>query len=204
MRMHVLKDLAGNLCGTFAYVDDSGKLVVGEKTERGREVIFEGSVETFINSNKMQDLTKTDLQLALIISGYYTRQKFKLTDKETQEAANMNKMEKLISNLQKHSYDYYNGNTQDFEQVAKDCLAAADKLYMFSNSEIADIISTGVQKEKRTDKLCEIKVTEGAESFKELVFQLTANGYSVDAAPVYKEFPKTGLDYWMIAIFDKE
>lgn len=53
-------------------------------------------------------------------------------------------------------------------------------------------------------KLCEIKVTEGADSFKELVYQLTANGYRVDAAPVYKEFPKTGLDYWMIAIFDKE
>ena len=58
--------------------------------------------------------------------------------------------------------------------------------------------------EEPMTKLCEIKVTEGAESFKELVYQLTANGYRVDAAPVYKEFPKTGLDYWMIAIFDKE
>lgn len=56
----------------------------------------------------------------------------------------------------------------------------------------------------KTNKLCEIKVTEGAESFKELVYQLTANGYRVDAAPVYKEFPKTGFDYWMIAIFDRE
>lgn len=60
-----------------------------------------------------------------------------------------------------------------------------------------------VEEEPMT-KLCEIKVTEGADSFKELVYQLTANGYRVDAAPVYKEFPKTGLDYWMIAIFDKE
>ena len=55
----------------------------------------------------------------------------------------------------------------------------------------------------KTAKLCEIKVTEGADSLKELVFQLTANGYRVDVAPVYKEFPKTGLDYQMIAIFDK-
>lgn len=62
----------------------------------------------------------------------------------------------------------------------------------------------GLTNGRITNKLCEIKVTEGADSFKELVYQLTANGYRVDAAPVYKEFPKTGLDYWMIAIFDKE
>ena len=146
--MHVLKDLSGNLCGTFAYVEDSDKLVVGEKTEQGREIIFEGSIETFINSNRMRDLTKTDPQLALIISGYYTRQKF---------------------NVSKTIEEHFKEKTMT-----------------------------------RTTKLCEIKVTEGAESFKELVFQLTANGYRVDAAPVYKEFPKTGLDYWMIAIFDKE
>lgn len=54
------------------------------------------------------------------------------------------------------------------------------------------------------NKLCEIKVTEGADSLKELVYQLTSNGYRVDVAPVYKEFPKSGIDYWMIAIFDKE
>ena len=53
-------------------------------------------------------------------------------------------------------------------------------------------------------KLCEIKITAGAESFKELVHQLTANGYVVQTAVVWKEFPKTGIDYWMIAIFDKE
>lgn len=54
------------------------------------------------------------------------------------------------------------------------------------------------------NKLCEIKVTEGTESFKELVYQLTANGYRVLASPIWKEFPKTGLDCWQIAIFDKE
>lgn len=53
-------------------------------------------------------------------------------------------------------------------------------------------------------KLCEIKVTAGAESLKELVHQLTINGYIVQSAPVWKEFPNTGINYWMIAIFDKE
>jgi hypothetical protein len=119
----------------------------------------------------------------------------------------MNNTEALIGRLTKHSDDYYKQKTQDFEQVAKDCLAAADKLYMYSNSEITDKLSAGSGVESRstrTTKLCEIKVTDGADSLKELVFQLTANGYRVDVAPVYKEFPKTGLDYWMIAIFDKE
>ena len=60
------------------------------------------------------------------------------------------------------------------------------------------------KQEEHMTKLCEIKVTAGADSLKELVFNLTANGYMVQTAPVYKEFPKTGLDYWMIAIFDKE
>ena len=114
----------------------------------------------------------------------------------------MNKTEKLISNLHKHSYDYYNGNTQDFEQVAKDCLAAADKLYMFSNSEIADI-TAGVQKESRPTKLCEIKV-DRKDSLQELTYHLTANGYTVQTAVVWKEYPQSGIDYWMIAIFDKE
>lgn len=54
------------------------------------------------------------------------------------------------------------------------------------------------------NKLCEIKVTEGADSLKELAYQLTSNGYTVQVAPVWKEFPKTGIDYWMIAIFDNE
>ena len=54
------------------------------------------------------------------------------------------------------------------------------------------------------NKLCEIKVTEGADSLKELVYHLTSNGYIVQTAPIWKEFPKTGLDCWMIAIFDKE
>ena len=186
--------------GTFAYMEND-ELVVGENWLNKTTYSYRGSIEAFRSSREMLRLAARNRPLLDDIMNYYQLWKH---DKNTQEAANMNNMEKLISNLQKHSYDYYQGNTQDFEQVAKDCLAAADKLYMFSNSDVADIVSTGVQKETMGTKLCEIKVTEGAESFKELVFQLTANGYRVDAAPVYKEFPKTGLDYWMIAIFDKE
>ncbi len=58
--------------------------------------------------------------------------------------------------------------------------------------------------EEHMTKLCEIKVTEGADSLKELVYHLTSNGYTVQTAVVWKEFPKTGIDYWQIAIFDKE
>jgi hypothetical protein len=54
------------------------------------------------------------------------------------------------------------------------------------------------------NKLCEIKVTDGADSLKELVYQLTSNGYPVQTAVVWKQFPEKGIDHWMIAIFDKE
>ena len=53
------------------------------------------------------------------------------------------------------------------------------------------------------NKLCEIKV-DRKDSLQELTYHLTANGYSVQTAVVWKEFPMTGIDYWMIAIFDKE
>ena len=189
-----------DIYGTFAYMEND-RLIIGEHRGSSAVYTYQGSLEAFRTSREMLQLAARNLPLLDDIMDYY-RFSYKY-NKKTQEDTDLNKTEKLISNLQKHSYDYYHGNTQDFEQIAKDCLAAADKLYMFSNSEVADIVA-GVQKESRTTKLCEIKVTEGANSFKELVYQLTANGYRVDAAPVYKEFPKTGLDYWMIAIFDKE
>ena len=115
----------------------------------------------------------------------------------------MNKTEKLIGNLQKHSYDYYNGNTQDFEQVAKDCLAGADMLYKYENTEFIEYGSEVPQKENRGTKLCEIKV-DRKDSLQELTYHLTANGYTVQTAVVWKEYPNSGIDYWMIAIFDKE
>lgn len=52
-------------------------------------------------------------------------------------------------------------------------------------------------------KLCELRV-DRKDSLQELVYHLTANGYRVDTAVVWKEFPQTGIDYWQIAIFDKE
>jgi hypothetical protein len=52
-------------------------------------------------------------------------------------------------------------------------------------------------------KLCEIKV-DRKDSLQELTYHLTANGYTVQTAVVWKEYPNTGIDYWMIAIFDKE
>ena len=52
-------------------------------------------------------------------------------------------------------------------------------------------------------KLCEIKV-DRKDSLQELVYHLTANGYIVDTAVVWKEFPDHGIDCWQIAIFDKE
>lgn len=58
-------------------------------------------------------------------------------------------------------------------------------------------------KEEPMNKLCEIKV-DRKDSLQELVYHLTANGYRVDTAVVWKEFPNMGIDYWMIAIFDKE
>ena len=100
----------------------------------------------------------------------------------------------------------YKQKTQDFEQVAKDCLATADKLYMYSNSEVTEKLSADSvvdSRSARTTKLCEIKV-DRKDSLQELVYHLTANGYRVDTAVVWKEFPQTGIDYWQIAIFDKE
>lgn len=52
------------------------------------------------------------------------------------------------------------------------------------------------------NKLCEIKV-DRADSLKELVYHLTANGYEVQTAVIWKEFPNTGIDCWQIAIFEK-
>lgn len=53
------------------------------------------------------------------------------------------------------------------------------------------------------EKLCEIKV-DRKDSLQELCYHLTANGYTVQTAVVWKEYPNSGIDYWMIAIFDKE
>ena len=202
MITHVFKGLS-DCYGTFAYMEND-ELVVGENWLNKTTYSYRGSIEAFRSSREMLRLAARNRPLLDDINDYYSLWKH---DKNNQEDTTMDNTKALIGRLTKHSDDYYKQKTQDFEQVAKDCSAAADKLYMYSNSEITDKLfaGTGVEgRSARTAKLCEIKVTEGADSFKELVYQLTANGYRVDAAPVYKEFPKTGLDYWMIAIFDKE
>jgi hypothetical protein len=107
---------------------------------------------------------------------------------------NSAKMKSLMSvnpELANDIYDYY--SNQKFNNAIYDYYSNKNNINKNENKQ-----------EEHMTKLCEIKVTEGADSFKELVYQLTANGYKIDAAPVYKEFPKNGLDYWMIAIFDKE
>jgi hypothetical protein len=52
-------------------------------------------------------------------------------------------------------------------------------------------------------KLCEIKV-DRKDSLEALVYHLTANGYAVQTAAIWKEFPKTGIGCWQIAILDKD
>lgn len=188
-----------DIYGTFAYMEND-ELVIGVNAGDKSAYTYRGSIEAFRNSREMLQLAARNRPLLNDIMDYYKLWKH---DKNTQEATNMNNMEKLISNLQKHSYDYYHGNTQDFEQVAKDCLAAADKLYMFSNSDVADIVSTGVQKETMGTKLCEIRV-DRKDSLQELVYHLTANGYRVETTVVWKKYPGSGIDYWTITIFDKE
>lgn len=199
--MAITKVFKGNsdIYGTFAYMEND-RLIIGENRGSMTVYTYQGSIEAFRKSREMLQLAARNRPLLDDIMNYYQLWKH---DKNMQEAANMNNMEKLISNLQKYSYDYYHGKTLDGEQVAKDCLAAADKLYMFSNSDVADIVSAGVQKETMGTKLCEIKV-DRKDSLQELVYHLTANGYRVETTVVWKEYPGSGIDYWTITIFDKE
>ena len=187
--------------GTFAYMEND-ELVVGENWLNKTTYSYRGSIEAFRKSRDFLKLAARNRLLLDDIMDYY-RFDYKYRNRKKQEDT-MDTVEDIIKRLWQHNKNYKQGKTQDYEQVFKDCMTAADRLYMYKNSEITNIISEGAQKESMGTKLCEIKVTEGADSFKELVLQLTSNGYRVDAAPVYKEFPKTGLDYWMIAIFDKE
>ena len=185
--------------GTFAYMEND-ELVVGETLLDKTTYTYRGSIEVFRKSRDFLKLAARNRALADDIIDYY---RFDYKYRKQQEDT-MDTVEDIIKRLWQHNKNYKQGKTQDFEQVFKDCLTAADRLYKYKNTEFIERVSEGVPKESMGTKLCEIKVTEGAESFKELIYQLTANGYRVDAAPVYKEFPKTGLDYWMIAIFDKE
>ena len=56
---------------------------------------------------------------------------------------------------------------------------------------------------KKYKKLCELNVNS-AESLKELCYHLTTNGYAVQTAVVWKEFPNTGIDHWQIAVCEED
>ena len=78
--------------------------------------------------------------------------------------------------------------------------------YYHSDSQVSvdTKISNEVKKqEAHMEKLCEIKV-DREDSLKDMVYHLTANGYAVQIAVIWKEFPNTGIDCWQIAIFEKE
>ena len=80
----------------------------------------------------------------------------------------------------------------------------AQDIWHYYFGKLAHRIMDLDQKESMNrNKLCEIKV-DRADSLKELVYHLTANGYEVQTAVIWKEFPASGIDCWQIAIFDKE
>ena len=66
---------------------------------------------------------------------------------------------------------------------------------------IHDCVNFIEEKSEKMTKLCEISV-DRADSLKELIYHLIANGYIVQTSIIWKEFPYSGIDHWQIAIFD--
>ena len=52
-------------------------------------------------------------------------------------------------------------------------------------------------------KICELKIEDMA-SVHSITQALLLNGYEVQSATMWKEFPQTGVDCFMIAIFDHQ
>ena len=73
----------------------------------------------------------------------------------------------------------------------------------FNNNFNNNIIDKPEEPMKRYKKLCELNVNS-AESLKELCYHLTTNGYAVQTAVVWKEFPNTGIDHWQIAVCEED
>ena len=194
---HVFKG-DSDIYGTFAYMEND-ELVIGVNTGDRSAYTYRGSIEAFRNNREMLVLAARNRPLLDNIMDYYQLWKH---DKNRQEKA-MDTVEDIIKRLWQHNKNYKQGKTQDYEQVFKDCMTAADMLYKYKNTEFIECVSNGVQKESMGTKLCEIKV-DRKDSLQELVYHLTANGYRVDTTVVWKEYPGSGIDYWMIAIFDKE
>lgn len=185
--------------GTFAYME-SDEFILGETIMDKTNYLYRGSLEAFRQSRQFIELAARNRPLVDDIIDYY---KYNYKKEKNQENTYMDNTEDIIKRLWKHNEDYKLGKTQNFEQVCRDCLTAADMLYMYSNSEITSAITAGVQKESYPTKLCEIKV-DRKDSLQELTYHLTANGYTVQTAVVWKEYPQSGIDYWMIAVYDKE
>jgi hypothetical protein len=200
MKMAITKVFKGlsDCYGTFAYMEND-ELVVGENWLNKTTYSYRGSIEAFIKSRAFLKLEARNCALVADIIDYY-RYSYK---KEKNKEDTMDTVEDIIKRLWQHNKNYKQGKTQDFEQVFKDCLTAADMLYKYKNTELIECVSEGVQKETMGTKLCEIKV-DRKDSLQELTYHLTANGYTVQTAVVWKEYPNSGIDYWMIAIFDKE
>lgn len=51
-------------------------------------------------------------------------------------------------------------------------------------------------------KICELKIKD-MKSVEDLTRVLLLNGYEIQSATVYKEYPSTGIDYFIVGIFEK-
>jgi hypothetical protein len=110
-------------------------------------------------------------------------------------------------NVLEHSNYLYRGsleafrNSRDYLKLAARNRPLLDDINDYYNFNYKYIKNKN--QEDSMKKLCEIKV-DRADSLKELCYHLTASGYTVQTAVIWKEFPNTGIDCWQIAIFDKE
>ena len=119
--------------GTFAYMEND-ELVVGENWLNKTTYSYRGSIEAFRKSRDFLKLAERNRALADDIIDYY-RYSYK---KEKNQEDTMDNTEAIIKRLWQHNKNYRQGKTQDFEQVFKDCLVAADMLYKYKNTEFIE------------------------------------------------------------------
>lgn len=50
-------------------------------------------------------------------------------------------------------------------------------------------------------KICELKIKDSASMYG-IIDGLIKNGYKVEIGIMWKEFPQTGIEYFMIAVFN--
>ena len=138
---HVFKG-DSDIYGTFAYMEND-ELVIGENVGAAARYNYRGSIEEFRTSRDMLQLAARNRPLLDNIMDYYQLWKH---DKNRQEKA-MDTVEDIIKRLWQHNKNYKQGKTQDYEQVFKDCMTAADMLYKYKNTEFIECVSEGAQKE---------------------------------------------------------